>query len=231
MMSREFSMKQRVAGLILCGFISAFGCRSAGSEPVREPVVGLPCEGCEAVFEGIPDSLEWQARIAPEGEPGVPFRIVGTVRTAAGAAAGNVIVYAYHTDAGGIYPRGSELDNDVTHRHGRLRAWVRTGEDGRYRFDTIRPSGYPNSDIPAHVHMHVIEPGRCTYYIDDILFEDDPRLDPATRKRMYRGRGGGGIAQPTRDESGRWLVRRDIVLGENIPGYPELPSPDRSKPR
>ena len=30
----------------------------------REPVVGLPCEGCGAVFVGLPESLEARARIA-----------------------------------------------------------------------------------------------------------------------------------------------------------------------
>jgi protocatechuate 3,4-dioxygenase beta subunit len=31
----------------------------------REPIVGGPCEGCEAVFEGVPEHLVSRARIAP----------------------------------------------------------------------------------------------------------------------------------------------------------------------
>ncbi len=87
------------------------------------------------------------------------------------------IVYAYQTDRGGIYPRDESLRGLAAYRHGALRAWVTAGEGGRYRFDTVRPGGYPNSDMAQHIHMHVIEPGCCTYYIDDIVFEDDPRLD------------------------------------------------------
>ena len=67
--------------------------------------------------------------------------------------------------------------------------------------------------------MHVIEPGRCTYFIDDIHFDDDDRLTEAQRRRMSRGRGGSGLVAPVRDESQSWWVTRDIVLGQNVPGY------------
>lgn len=85
----------------------------------------------------------------------------------------------------------------------------------------MRPGGYPDSDLPEHVHLHVIEVGRCTYYIDDVLFEDDPRLTAAKRATLITGRGGSGLAMPTLDEAGVHVVVRDIHLGRNIPGYPE----------
>jgi protocatechuate 3,4-dioxygenase beta subunit len=67
--------------------------------------------------------------------------------------------------------------------------------------------------------MHVIEVGRCTYYVDDINFEDDPRLTRRERDRSP-ARGGSGLVSPRKDSSGVWMVTRDIRLGENIPGYP-----------
>ncbi len=184
------------------------------------PVVGLPCEGCEAVFDGLPENLGSHGRIAPSGEPGEPLRIVGRVVDAAGNPAPGVIVYAYHTDAGGIYPR-DERRRGAAARHGRLRGWARTDEQGRYRFETIRPGAYPGRDVPQHVHMHVIEPDCCTYYIADIHFEDDPLLSRSERARLAEGRGGGGLARPRRDEHGTWVVTRDITLGKGVPGYPE----------
>ena len=191
----------------------------ASTAAPREPVVGLPCEGCEAVFDGMPDSLAWSARIAPPDEPGEALRIEGVVRDGNGRPVAGVVVYAYHTDEEGIYPR-DERRRGYAARHGRLHGWARTAAGGRYRFDTIRPAGYPGTDIPQHVHMHVIEPGRCTYYIDDIHFADDPRLSDAVRRRLTTGRGGSGLAMPVRDADGLWRVTRDIVLGENVPGYP-----------
>lgn len=181
-----------------------------------EPVVGLPCENCEIVFQGMPDLILSESRIAPVNEPGEKMRIKGIVRDLAGKPVAGVIVYAYHTDARGIYPADA---NGV--RHGRLRGWARSDAQGYYSFDTIRPAGYPNTTIPQHVHMHVIEPGRCTYYIDDIMFKDDPRLTSEIERQYSFDRGGNGCVLPTKDSSGTWVAIRDIVLGKNINGYPQ----------
>jgi protocatechuate 3,4-dioxygenase beta subunit len=189
--------------------IALFACEaSAGG---RERIVGGPCEGCDAVFDGQPKKLVASARIAPEGEPGEPLVITGVVSDAKGKAASGVIVYAYQTDAKGIYPEAK----GAKHAHGRLRGFAKTDADGTYTFTTIRPASYPNSSAPQHVHMHVVEPGRCTYFIDDVMFTDDPLLHP---KQKVGLRGGKGIVTPKKEKTG-WVVRRDIVLGANVPGY------------
>ena len=157
----------------------------------------------------MPARLAPSARIAPPREPGDPLILDGLVKTPAGKPAPGVIVYAYHTDASGLYPSGPT-------RHGALRGWAITDRDGSYRFETIRPGGYPSSDIPQHIHMHVVEPGKCHYYLDDVVFTDDPRLTPKQRELHARGRGGPGIATPVRDRAGRWTVRRDIALRAGI---------------
>mgnify|MGYP001166147491 FL=1 len=185
----------------------------------REPIVGLPCEGCEAVFEGIPSTIASIAQIAPATEPGERLSITGVVRDASGAPVAGIIVYAYHTNDRGIYPRPERSFGAASTSHGRLRAWAKSDATGRYAFETIRPAGYPDTVNPAHIHLHVIEPGRCTYYIDNIHFTDDPRFTAAERRRLP-DRGGSGIATPTRDASGTWHATRDIILGKNIPGYP-----------
>ena len=73
--------------------------------------------------------------------------------------------------------------------------------------------------MPQHIHLYVIEPGCALYYIDDVLFRDDPHLTPAVARKMDHGRGGSGIVTPERVADG-WQATRDIVLGRNIPGYP-----------
>jgi len=189
---------------------------TASAQGAREPVVGLPCEGCEAVFEGMPTRLESRARIAPKSEPGAPMIVVGRVLDANGRPRSGIVVYAYQTNREGIYPEAPAGGNREARRHGALRAWAKTGASGRYAFDTIRPGSYPGMDIPEHIHLHVIEPGCSTYYIDDIMFSDDPKLTPA--QISGTGRGGNGIATPARRD-GVWYVTRDIHLGRNIPGY------------
>ena len=202
--------------------VAALGCTFAqdpAASREREPIVGKPCEGCEAVFEGLPEELSSLSRIAPADEPGEGMRIEGTVSDLDGRPVAGVIVYAYHTDAEGVYPRDERLRDGAAYRHGRLRGWAKTDENGRYGFETIRPASYPKTDVPAHVHMHLIEPGRCTYYIDSIHFTDDPFVSEADRKRWSTGRGGSGLIDPRRDGDGIWVVTRDITLGEDVPGY------------
>lgn len=174
----------------------------------REPVIGGACEGCEWVFDEQPFTLRSHARIAPRDQPGAPMVIEGAVTTRQGAAAPGVIVYAYHTDQTGIYPHAAN-------RHGSLRGWAITDPEGRYRFETIRPGAYPSRNVPEHVHIHVIEPGIGTYYIDNLEFEDDP----LNSRRAREQRGGDGFTLPVR-RGGIWHSRRDIVLGRNISGYP-----------
>lgn len=202
-------MKTKLSISVLLLFQSLVSCGATK----HEPVIGGPCEGCEYVFVEMPARLQSTARIAPVDEKGEPLVLEGTVRSAKGAKAGGVIVYAYHTDVGGLYPEGRT-------RHGRLRGWARTDTEGKYRFETIRPGAYPSRNNPQHIHMHVIEPGKGTYWIDDVTFEDDPLLTAEHRNMRRTPRGGSGLIRPEKDDQGVWHVRRDIVLGQNVPGYP-----------
>jgi protocatechuate 3,4-dioxygenase beta subunit len=208
------TMKRTIRFSILC--FSMAVCSAA------EPIVGGPCDGCEAVFVGQPQSLASRSRIAPANEAGEPMLITGRVLARDGKPKTNVIVYAYHTDARGIYPAPAKsLGDAAADRHGRLRGWTLTDGEGRYTFETIRPASYPSRKIPAHVHMHVIERGCATYYLDDIVFTDDTLLTSAERAHHENPRGGSGVVTPTRDSaSGAWKVVRDIRLGVNIPGHP-----------
>ncbi len=82
----------------------------------------IPCEGCEAALVGLPDyeTIPSSARIAPEGEPGEPLTITGTVYDTAGEPAPGIIIYAYHTDSTGVYPPDERYTGWVR-RHGELR--------------------------------------------------------------------------------------------------------------
>ncbi len=180
--------------------------------PETTPVIGGPCQGCEFAFQGLPAALTSDARIAPPDEPGEPLVLAGTVRHLDDTPAAGIIVYAYHTDRDGIYPKDTTF-------HGRLRGWARTDAEGRYRFTTIRPAGYPDGAETAHIHLHVIEPGVGTYYIDNVIFDDDPDLPPRLRQQAAHGRGGSGLTYPKKTD-GVWHIQRDIVLGQNIPDYP-----------
>jgi protocatechuate 3,4-dioxygenase beta subunit len=194
---------------ILLAIVVVFAC-TAHAAP-KEVLIGGPCDGCEYVFVDRPKSLASSTRIAAAKEPGERMTLEGVVRDAAGKPVAGIIVYAYHTNAAGLYPAAKTL-------HGALRGFALTDKKGTYRFDTIRPGSYPSSNNPQHIHMHVVEPGKCHYYIDDVVFTDDPLLTPAQRKAHEHGRGGVGVTTPKRDGK-QWRVHRDITLGAGISDY------------
>lgn len=169
------------------------------------------CEGCESIHEHSFDDLSWSAVVAPPGEPGDKLVLTGRVYKPDGKTpVGGVIVYIHHTNARGIYPnRGDE--KGWGRRHGYLRAWAKSNAEGDYRFETIRPAPYPGGDIPAHIHLIIKEPDRKEYWIDDVVFTDDPLVNDRYRHTL-RNQGGSGIVTPTRDAAGAWHVRRDIIL-------------------
>jgi protocatechuate 3,4-dioxygenase, beta subunit len=206
------------AGLAALAALGLAGCSMAGAQAddaarasgaVRADL--YQCEGCEGALEADAASLASHATMASAGEPGEPLRVDGTVYTADGKTpAAGVVIYAYQTNAEGLYA-GGKPGTEASRRHGRLRGWVKTGTDGRYSFDTIKPAPYPDDTIPAHVHFTVLEPGKRPYWIDDIVFEGEFGVTPEYRRSMTN-KGGNGIVPATRDARGRWSVTRDIIL-------------------
>jgi protocatechuate 3,4-dioxygenase, beta subunit len=72
--------------------------------------------------------------------------------------------------------------NEGDRKHSRLFGYVRTNRDGRFELTTIKPHGYPQSNLPAHIHIEVsTENGKSL--VSELLFDDDPRLVGETRSR------------------------------------------------
>lgn len=197
--------------LTLTAFCLACGGSASDGALAQAPARGpLPaCEWCGAAE--APEGLSPEMTLAGPGEPGERLVLEGTVFQPDGRTpAAGVLLYAYHTNAEGVYPqRGDETGN--ARRHGYLRGWLRTGEDGRYRIDTIRPAAYPGRTEAQHIHMTVQPPGGEEAWIDSVHFDDDPLLTEARRQRL-ENRGGSGIVRLERGEDGVWRGRRDIVL-------------------
>ena len=193
-------------------------CGSQSQEQKADRQVGGSCEGCEAALTGMPSNVSWDGRIAPQGEPGQPLVMEGVIYKKDGKTpAEGVILYVYHTNAAGVYAPAPGQTGMVA-RHGKLRGWVKTGKDGKYRFTTIRPATYPNTTFAAHIHPMIKEPGFEVYYIDEYVFADDPYVKGDYDKEQEK-RGGSGVVTLKKDASGVWHGNRDIVLGLHIPGY------------
>ena len=128
----------------------------------------------------------------------------------------DVILYIYHTNRKGIYETKGD-EKAWARRHGFIRGWIKTAKDGKYTFYTFRPAAYPNGRESEHIHITVKEPEKNEYYIDEFVFDDDPLLNDSKR-RSLDNRGGSGIVKPGMG-NGSLIVKRDLILGLNIPDY------------
>jgi len=193
----------------------------AHSSPSPEPIVG-GCEDCrnkiidwpatpQTMITDQPVVPPTHARIGSIDEPGEPMHIQGSVTDTSGTPRSGVVVYAFQANNEGVHVL-------TANRRLALRGWALTDARGRYSFDTIRPGNVAKND-PAHIHFFVREVGRCVYYIDDVVFTDDPHLTETRRQKTKDARGGSGIVSPSKDSDGVWQATRDIKLGLNIPGY------------
>ncbi len=181
-------------------------------------LVGGPCEGCEAVFEYGDRQLTSVDTLPDFNNEGQKLKLTGTIYQQDGKTpAKDVILYIYHTNQNGIYPTKGD-EEGWAKRHGYLRGWVKTGNDGKYTFYTLKPGIYPSRNAPAHIHPTILEPDGKYYWIQDYYFVGDSLLtENELNPKLPRG-GSSGLLNLQKDEI-LWIGERNIILGKNIPDY------------
>lgn len=160
-------------------------------------------ENVACCFINAPARLSHIISIADKNEDGERLQIRGVLLRRDGkTSAPGVVIYAYHTNRRGIYPKnGSEVG--IHTWHGYLHAWGKTNERGEFEIRSIRPAQYPSNTTPAHIHLVVKEPDGAMYYINDIMFADDP---------LVRNKRDEGIVTVKRDADGIWKGAASIRL-------------------
>lgn len=190
--------------LAACGSDRPPAVQTRTEAPAPPPASPPECVWCGA--REAPASIGPRVQLAEPGEPGERMVLTGRVVRADGSPAAGLVLYAYHTNAEGVYAkRGDETGNGV--RHGYLRGWLRTDADGRFELVSIRPAAYPTSDAPAHIHVTVLD-ADLEYWVDEINFADDPLL-PAERRAT--------AVELDRDDTGTWRGGHVIHLPATPP--------------
>lgn len=186
--------------------------------PPTPKLVGAPCDGCEAILTYDKNSLTATDTLAGFDPQLKKLLISGTVYQADGRTpAAGVVLYLYHTNAEGIYPKRKE-DTGWAKRHGYIRGSVITDKKGHYSFYTNQAGNYPGRDAAAHIHPTLLEPNGKYYYVEDYYFEGDPFLtERELRPEAPRG-GTVGVLQLT-PKGDLWIGQRDFILGRNVPDY------------
>ena len=146
------------------------------------------------------------AQMTTPGEPGEPLHVTGTIYGPDGTTpAAGVTVYAYHTDAEGLYSETNDNTNP------RLKATVTTDARGRYELKTIKPAPYPGGGVPAHVHYRVSGPDLPEQRFE-LHFEGDPYLSRRAQESSARRGQFGSIRPLERDDDGVWHCVFDMKL-------------------
>ena len=148
----------------------------------------------------------FSAVMTEPGEPGEPLVVSGTVYGPDGVTpAAGVRLYAYHTDAQGLY---SETNDNTDPR---IAATVLTDPDGRYELRTIKPAPYPGGGVPAHIHYRLSREGAAEQRFD-LHFAGDPYLSAGMQERSERRGRFGSIRPLESDGNGGWRVVYDLKL-------------------
>jgi protocatechuate 3,4-dioxygenase beta subunit len=147
--------------------VLAAGCGGSDERPDRatdtkRSCVPTPGEGETVMSSG--DGTASRVRLGPGMElkatkrtlaaarVGKPLVVTGLVRGNDCAPLAGATIHAWQTNGKGRY-------GPVIGGHDRccyLTGTARTGEDGRYTFDTVMPRGYAGG--PAHIHMEIGHP-------------------------------------------------------------------------
>ena len=117
-------------------------------------------------------------------EPGTKITVRGQLKDVNGNSLKDHLVYVYQTNYRGWYGSDRVHFNMMSgdERHARLFAYLKTDAQGKFEFNTIQPQGYPQSDLPAHIHIEVFDKNRSVF-ISELLFDDDDRLVGERRTR------------------------------------------------
>ena len=170
--------------------------------------------------------------------PGDPVFVTAWVRDPAGQPVADAEVDVWQASGEGYYENQDPQQADMN-----LRGKFTTDAQGRIRFRTVKPSGYPipvNGPVgamiraqgrhnmrPAHIHFMVHKPGFKTQF-SQLYSSDDPHLDTDVQFGVTQALVGQYVLHenepaPDADVQGRWYsLEHTIVIA---PGEAALPPP------
>lgn len=152
----------------------------------RQPLVRVPQTLTETT-----GPADWDALLGPamadltrqHAAPPIGQRIIvaGRVVDEAGRPIPRTVIEIWQANAAGRYIHAADqwdapLDPNFTGA-GR----VVTGDDGAYRFTSVKPGAYPwknhaNAWRPAHIHLSLLGPAFATRLVTQMYFEGDPLI-------------------------------------------------------
>lgn len=139
------------------------------------------------------------------------LKISGTIYMSDGVTpASNVILYIEQADEHGDFDLRGPKDKHYVHNRG----WIKTNADGQYTFFTYIPGNDRRYNQKQQLFPAIKEPSTPAYHIASFLFDEDPLLTKACRKRMNKKGDPSRILKLTLVD-GIYTVQKDIILQES----------------
>jgi len=183
-------------------------------------------------------STENGGSIVRSATPGPPLFVNALVMNTNGAPVADAEVDVWHSSPEGFYENQDPIQANMN-----LRGKFRTDADGRIRFRSVRPAGYPipvdgpvgdfirlqrrHNMRPAHLHFLIYKDGYKTH-ISQVYVNDDPNLETDVQFGVTRALVGNYIRHenekaPAADVAGPWYSLDFTFTIE--PGIAKLPRP------
>lgn len=148
------------------------------------------------------------------------LKITGTIYQSDGVTpAKDVILFIEQADDEGDY----QIKEKNNKRYMYHRAWVKTDVNGHYTLYTFVPGAatdpitFPRRKGLKKIYPILKEADKPEYNLDALLFDDDPLLTKACRKRLKR-KGIDSIMKPV-IQGNLLVVNKDIVLEEDTAAF------------
>ncbi|WP_179338632.1 peptidase associated/transthyretin-like domain-containing protein [Winogradskyella ludwigii] len=123
----------------------------------------------------------------------------------------DVILFIEQPDEDGDFDlRKTGDDRYVFHR-----SWVKTDADGRYTLYTFVPGGDRRYKQLQQIFPLIKAPTQQIYEVDTFLFDEDPLLTKACRKRMAK-KGDATRILKLKSLEGMYVAERNIILKEDL---------------
>lgn len=130
-----------------------------------------------------------KVKMIADSEPGERIIVKGRVKNRHGKPFTDALIYVYQTSDKGWYSdTGAHiLLFSGDQQHARLFAYLKTDSEGRFEVETVKPKGYPKSDLPAHIHIAMWKNDKYLEGVPgELQFDDDDRMTAERRKRSLQ---------------------------------------------
>lgn len=173
----RFSRRRVLLGSGACATVAALGGTAAAADALRRTPTQTegPFYPLEKPLDADADLTLVKGRQARA--QGQVVHVTGRVLNVNGDPVSGARIEIWQANAHGRYAHPADGNHAPLDPNFQGYATLLTDADGRYRFKTIKPSGYPAGATMRPAHIHFAVAGKLDRLVTQMYFPDDPLND------------------------------------------------------